>query len=791
MPNSLQTLSLEQQLAERLRQALQSKNAKESDGKSEYRKLVDDLLNASQTEVVLACPEYDVHLQIATQVIALLRAFFAEREKQKTRRSSSEKKPLLNAIYFVGKRILIFTRKNLDNISSSDIVGQNNPTSALKRGAFLVAETCKLDSKPVIIWQKATRGYFVEPSMELLKVTDESIDQKQDDSDCDLKWSLIDNGDRWSAVRSVRRNSDSKGEAIVNERRDQVPPPEKIIQAVNSVQETGWKVNQAILDLLLKIPKEERHRHLGKKFPEPGAPNSDLENKRFESIIDFGKSMLEKGSFHIAHYLDFRGRVYAKVSWTQISPQGRDWEKALLRFSEKASLGEHGWKWFCNHLYSLSQEPARGIKFDARQKWVEDKRDEIEAFVNDPLGNGFGFWEKTSKKKKRWQFLAACQEACEAWRHFEQHHTFESFESDLPVNVDGVCNGYQHMSALIRDTVTAKLTNVLSTENEPQDYYDDIASKINLGDKSAVTNENVSDVYEQAIKAIQDPLKAFRKNLLDLAKSVSALKSVIYWQSQDGWLIRSYGEKRVKKSTNFSEFEGIDVKLFNPPKIRDETIVESKGNDCNIVAEVDLRNFVKDIMVPYGYGAGKNKFIKSLENPNITQKYRHHESGDEKLGKKKISNRLRLIVWEDSPLREQIDKRRIANSLLASYIHSLDATLLHRVVNAARSSGLMSIQVVHDSFGTQAGRMEELHQILLDEFTKLYGKSPLRDLIAFYLNRIEWLRSWHYSRKHDLRSTEKRLEKLLSVLDKLEDCIDSDFKLDQAEGYQSSPYLFS
>ena len=48
--------------------------------------------------------------------------------------------------------------------------------------------------------------------------------------------------------------------------------------------------------------------------------------------------------------------------------------------------------------------------------------------------------------------------------------------TQIPVNMDGKCNGSQHWSAIMGDELIALLTNVLPSE-EPQDLYQYVANK--------------------------------------------------------------------------------------------------------------------------------------------------------------------------------------------------------------------------------------------------------------------------------------------------------------------------
>src|SRR5204863_4625565 len=51
------------------------------------------------------------------------------------------------------------------------------------------------------------------------------------------------------------------------------------------------------------------------------------------------------------------------------------------------------------------------------------------------------------------------------------------FRSHLPVSMDGTCNGYQHLSALGRDPIGGRATNLVPA-NEPQDIYQEVADHV-------------------------------------------------------------------------------------------------------------------------------------------------------------------------------------------------------------------------------------------------------------------------------------------------------------------------
>ena len=73
------------------------------------------------------------------------------------------------------------------------------------------------------------------------------------------------------------------------------------------------------------------------------------------------------------------------------------------------------------------------------------------AFAYDPLSVR-RFWDEADKP---WMFRAACKE----WTRYREEGP--GFLSHLAISMDGTCNGYQHLSAMGRDPIGGRATNLL------------------------------------------------------------------------------------------------------------------------------------------------------------------------------------------------------------------------------------------------------------------------------------------------------------------------------------------
>nr|CDQ33424.1 T3/T7-like RNA polymerase [Virgibacillus halodenitrificans] len=76
---------------------------------------------------------------------------------------------------------------------------------------------------------------------------------------------------------------------------------------------------------------------------------------------------------------------------------------------------------------------------------------------------------------------------------------------------------------------------------------------------------------------------------------------------------------------------------------------------------------------------------------------------------------------------DKLDMRKMKSSAAPNFVHSMDASHLIRSVNGFAEAGIGSIAVIHDSFGTHAGRADTLRAVLRREFVELYTEDRLEE----------------------------------------------------------------
>src|SRR5712692_9890415 len=193
-------------------------------------------------------------------------------------------------------------------------------------------------------------------------------------------------------------------------------------------------------------------------------PDSQGLKKVMAFRLSLAERLLDEPQFHFPHQLDYRGRAYPVPQL--VNPQSDHIGRSLLEFAEGKPLGERGAYWLRVHLANCYWKKNK-VSFDQRLAWVNQHEQEIIDFAHNPV-RVYRFWKEADKP---WMFLAACQE----WKRYREQGP--DFRSHLPVSMDGTCNGYQHLSAMGRDPIGGRATNLIPA-GEPQDIYQENADHV-------------------------------------------------------------------------------------------------------------------------------------------------------------------------------------------------------------------------------------------------------------------------------------------------------------------------
>lgn len=169
--------------------------------------------------------------------------------------------------------------------------------------------------------------------------------------------------------------------------------------------------------------------------------------------------------FYYPFQLDDRGRMYPVSG--PLNPQGSDLQKALLHAADGEHIDSPEALWWFK-LGIASKYGIDKLSPEDCVQWTTDNHDNIIRAATDPAdSDAFHWWTSADKPL---QFIALCDE----YRRYIEDPV--GFTSRIAVAMDGTCNGLQNYSALLRDPVGGRATNLISAESGvPNDIYGDVA----------------------------------------------------------------------------------------------------------------------------------------------------------------------------------------------------------------------------------------------------------------------------------------------------------------------------
>ncbi len=531
----------------------------------------------------------------------------------------------------------------------------------------------------------------------------------------------------------------------------------QVYSAVNALQNTAWNINSRVLAVMMEIwekslnidviPKADPDEPPAKPFwlveglkVEDMTEAQQREFKQWKveahrvaddnALAKLGRMEFlrmtnvakeyEGKDFWYPYNLDFRGRIYPVGLY--LHPQGSDAARGLLEFANTCPIGSAaGALWLAVHgagLWGVDK-----VSLEDRQQWVFDHEEQILAVALDPLSNLF--W---AEAEKPWQALAFCFD----WLGYRTEGF--TYESSLPVQMDGTCNGLQNFSAILRDPIGGAAVNLIPAD-KPQDIYQLVADVVS----KRIERDAISGAVFPA-KEGQEPVKVADVALgwvgrVNRKVTKRPVMTLAYGAKQFGFKEQVFTDtiKPMKKEMGESFPWGKNT--WKAADYMGGLIWDCVGDV--VVAARDAMDWLQEAAKVAASEGLPINWVTPTGFP-VQQAYRVSSS-------KKIEmtfSKVRLVA-SISKNEEKIDGRKQASSIAPNWVHSLDSAHLQRTVNAAHEAGMRSFSFIHDSFGTHAGNAPGLADILREEFVRMYSEtcvlSDFRDYLAEQLSTPEML----------------------------------------------------
>ena len=498
----------------------------------------------------------------------------------------------------------------------------------------------------------------------------------------------------------------------------QAPEMPEVYKAVNTVQETPFRVNSKILEVLEWAWKNDKRIGL--------PPREDIEPPSFlpddasvDEIRDFRDARRETFTFNLSQRskrilinrilmlgrkfadkrlffpcsVDFRGRVYQIPSF--LTYQGPDHCRGLLHFFRGEPIkNEDDLKWLAIHGANCFGFDK--VTFEKRIEWSDEFTRTAVRIAQDPISN-----LEWADADEPWQFLAWCFE----WGAYHTRVS-KNFETHLPCAMDATNSGLQLLSLLARDELGCVATNV-APNDDPQDIYAVVAdhTKRKLERDAEQSHKYASKWIEFGMnrKMSKRPVMCYSYGLTPYSNR-DYVKDWYLTKLQDNGMKCIFGRREVYKAIKYladNLWDSIEEILTKPRQVMDwfQEVASLKA---------------------------KNNQPISWETPSgfvVTQDYKQQVSRKVATW---LNGSLTSVRFKDDI--DKMDSRKQSNGISPNVIHSLDAAGLIKTVNEAHVRGIDDFAVIHDSYATHSSKCPLLAASIKDCFSEMFSNNILDSL---------------------------------------------------------------
>jgi len=480
----------------------------------------------------------------------------------------------------------------------------------------------------------------------------------------------------YNVIKTCMENDFNLGQLPVNPRAMELPPKPFDI-----------KTNK---DALIKWKREAQHVHKSM-----GQAMSKFIQVRL--IMEEASLLLDKGGFFYPYQLDFRGRVYPKPSL--LSPQSADYSRALLTFKFGKRMGN-------NDSYSVFAIAGANLygevdkeELSIREQWVKDNTDKIIASADKPLEDTW--WASADKP---YCFLAWALE----FRDFVKSDYSPDFITTLPIQADCSNSGLQHYSAMMRDEIGGKATNLIPS-NKPSDVYNLVAQKLIMKLRDMKSEPLAKKWIDYGIDR-----KICKKPVMCLPYSLTKFSC------------RKYIEEHMRKQ--FNE-RGVSLETFRISDREDgifhatnwlTPILWESINEI-IVGAKNIMQYLKDIAKLV---ASENLPVCWTSPNNFPIQMLCYEKESKRVKTQMGDSIVKLSIAHDT---NKISRRATSLGICPNYIHQLDGAVLQLCVVKAKELGVDNFSMIHDSFGCVASDSHLMGKALREAFCEIYEKDVLKN----------------------------------------------------------------
>lgn len=487
---------------------------------------------------------------------------------------------------------------------------------------------------------------------------------------------------------------------------------------LNAHQKVAWKVNPFIYQLVQDMRRygyETDDVMFTTAHPEPVRPlfmdmadtiglteQQELEFKKWKNekrdwhtkirevsraeaklarVIYSARDMLEYDEFYFVYQTCDRYRMYPVSG--PLNPQGSDMQKAMIHAAHgKPVHGEVAARWFMLNL--ATKYGVDKLNIEGCVQWTLDNSDNIMRAAADPLNrDAFAWWSEADKPL---QFIALCDE----YLRWKQDPV--NFVARIAVAMDGTCNGLQNYSALLRDEVGGKATNLLGEVGDaPNDIYGDVAVaaevRLRLAENGPSKQAWLREGFNRSLTKKSVMTQVYGSTFGTCRKSIVAYcTEKALFEEKDRWAHADFASHLV--------WEGIG-----------DVVVKAK----------EAMDWLRKVA---GVVMKQNPEYITWLAPSGARVVQVYQKSEVKRVQAQVGTKITLRLREET---DAPDKMRHRNALPPNFIHSVDASHMAFVsVQLDKEIDNLFMHMIHDDFGALPADAQRLYEIIREQFVFMH-----------------------------------------------------------------------
>lgn len=491
---------------------------------------------------------------------------------------------------------------------------------------------------------------------------------------------------------------------------------------------TPWSVPGLTLEALRDSPAV---RELADRA-EPDEPRREL--------ILGAYRRLAKDTFYLPLFMDFRGRVYGRSNL--VTYQGRDLQKALMCFPENGlwtSPSQPARDAMVLHLSALYGHGLDKSGWDARAEW----------------------WRATiAGKPVDLDVVAAAEEPLQL---FTAWSLLEAKQWDrIACQIDGTCNGLQHLSALFRDDTAAPFVNLTASYlvDRPADIYAEVAARVlrKLGDVDESWARRLLAAVKIDRKLCKKPVMVLPYGGTRTTIEDAVLEAILDQEpSPEHWIDGTARLKADGSELVYRDWVEGDYAAFSDRDLKDHPLLHLDAKRLGgLVWDAIVEILPKPMAAMQAFrDIAKAVGGRSLEWSTgyqtddlrplwVVQAKAKADATGLKFKGFHLPGSVRGLRIR--PGRDEVDGHAHTSGIVANFIHSQDASHLARTMAAVRAatSGSPAFGAIHDCYITRPSLMASLSEATRAAFEAQYVADPLAQPVRMRVGvSVEEFPSWY------------------------------------------------